>query len=168
MKGRGIIMKRYISLAIEKEIFDELLEWCTSQRINYVRKGLCVTGNKIIQYFNMEGDTSDYQKVKEAFPGIIETGAAKLGNLLDCDSETLQNFCGILKAQEEALKKEQFAEEWFMKFLAQINSFEGLKEIEKYNLTDGCRRILESRICVVSGITDPYINYLERNVNENK
>lgn len=161
-------MKRYISLAIEKETYDKLSEWCNSQRINLVRKELCLTGKKMMQYFNMEGNTSDYEKLKAAFPEVIETGVAKLGNILDCDSETLQNFCGILKAQEEALKKEQFAESWFTEFLCHINSIEGLEEIEKYNLTDGCRRILKSRIYVVSEMTDPYLGWLETTTNKNR
>ena len=154
-------MKRYISLAIEKEIYDRLSEWCKTNNINLIRKGISVIGSSLVQYFNMKGDTSDFQKLKTAFPEVIETGVAKLGNILDCDSVTLQNFCGILKAQEEALEKEQFAESWFTEFINNIDSVEGLREIEKYNLTNDCRRILESRICAASGKLDPYLQYLD-------
>lgn len=121
-------MKRYILLAIEKETYDKLSEWCNSQRINLVREELCLTGKKMMQYFGMEGYTSDYLKLKAAFPGVIEIEVIKLENVLDCHSKIRQSLCEISKIRKEVFEAKQLAESRFKELYNRISSVEGLEE----------------------------------------
>jgi hypothetical protein len=125
-------------------------------------------GKQKLWYFSIYGDTNDFNVMKALINNIVvETHFAELGNLYDCDNETLNLFSQIvndtinIKHQEDILNKK------FLDFIFGIKDLSVLEKIKKdYYLNDNCKLLLDDRIKILKGEKTSFEVWLERKVEK--
>lgn len=157
-------MKRYITLVTMNEYWSTIENWCRDNAIPLVDK----YRERNLHYFNMKGSTETYEKLKADIPGVFLTGYAEIGNILDCDSEMLSEFYGIMEAQQAAIERSHSAEHWLVMWMLKTDSIDALNKVLKYSdsMTDVSVHLIKERIKTLTGEPDDYEKQLGKRLEE--
>ena len=147
---------RTITLCVvptEEEYTEETLKkiknHCEKENLNYKFIEYRGTSPYLYGHFSIEGNTADYEKLCKEFDNIECSLFAELGNVLDCTNEELNNWTNLIKDSESNILERHNISSRFLNLIMPIDSIEILETISNYNITEGLREILESRIKVL-------------------
>ena len=165
----GNKMTRYIHMMTAKKGQGEKIEqWCQERGLPFLMKSTAKCTYTIIYYFSVRTDTAGYEMLKAEFPEVQLTDNARLGNILDCNDDTLHEFEGILTSYQHSLSELSKADEWFKDFIMKLDSAEKLEAIKEYShyLSKHGERLLEERILFFRNEPDEYEKYLAACIKE--
>lgn len=149
---------------------EKIRQWCQEKGLPFLMESTAKCTYTIIYYFSVKTDTAGYEMLKAEFPEIQLTDDAGLGNILDCNDDTLHEFEGILTSYQHSLNEVSKADEWFKDFIMKLDSAEKLEAIKEYShyLSKHGERLLEERILFFKNEPDEYEKYLAACIKEQK
>jgi hypothetical protein len=165
-------MKREITLMVyvngeNNTWVNEIAQFCSLNEIKIVKSSFRYDNYKTMYDFVIEGNTNDYSKLKNEFGDkLYETYYAELGNILDLDKETFEEWVNVLNLFHDKIFSDNKLSSKFLSLLKNLDDVSKIIYLKKYILSDFAHELVDSRISVLTGQKNNFEIRLDREIEK--